>query len=657
VETFALSLKVKEEGAAAVEASIKRLSSVAKAAAGLAGLGGLALALRKLTMATSVAQFGQAQLAAAIKSTGGAAGQSVSALNAHASALQRTSIFGDEAVNKAQALLLTFTKIQGDTFPKATEAVLNVATAMGTDLQSAAIQVGKALNDPILGVTALARSGIQFTQAQKDTIKALVETGQQAQAQTLILKELEVQFGGSAKAARETFGGALKGVTNAFGDLFEMSREASSGIVKSLNVVENALIGLNRHMADAVSFVTTLGIAFVATKALAIAFGAAAVSAMLPIIATVSALSLAFDFYLNKQRSAIDAQDEASAKNPAYVAALEAIRARRVAATAAEEAAAEALRKVNEETATRVQNLIKLGQFSALTTAETATLAAADRALTVQLRNGNLPLSERVALMEKQAAIQQALTAEQLRATSAERAQNALRIALQNEGKRATGTTVTGRPTSGAFAPLQLPPLKPLVDKAASAAAEMGHQIREVFAQSIVNSLGDGIASGFAALTAPGGNIGKAFNAFTGMMLGGIGDAMIRFGVAGLGFAKLQEKIMTMLSSLNPKGAIAASLLMIAAGGALKGAAAGMFQRGTGGVGITSVGGAGMGTGLGMGQGTTTQLIFGATSATTAAGMTPRSSMNVTIIGPNDPTAQRAMQELMRNANQRGTLG
>ena len=51
------------------------------------------------------------------------------------------------------------------------------------------------------------------------------------------------------------------------------------------------------------------------------------------------------------------------------------------------------------------------------------------------------------------------------------------------------------------------------------------------------------------------------------------------------------------------------------------------------------------------------QIIFGATSATTAAGMQPRSSTNVTIIGPNDPSAQRAMQELLAKANSRGRVG
>lgn len=56
-------------------------------------------------------------------------------------------------------MLLTFTRIGKDVFPKAVGPILNVSTAMGTDLNSAALQVGKALNDPAKGINALSRAG------------------------------------------------------------------------------------------------------------------------------------------------------------------------------------------------------------------------------------------------------------------------------------------------------------------------------------------------------------------------------------------------------------------------------------------------------------------------------------------------------------------
>ncbi len=207
-----------------------------------AGMAGAALmAVRRMISATKEQEAVVAQLNAALASTGGIAGKTADELQKTASALQRITTFGDESIMKMQSLLLTFTQIRGDKFDEASKAVLNLATRMGTDLNSAAIQVGKALNDPILGVTALARSGIQFSESQKEMIKSLVETNKLAEAQTIILKELEVQFGGSAEAARNTLGGALEGLSNAFGDLFEINSTKSSFFTRTINDLTKAI--------------------------------------------------------------------------------------------------------------------------------------------------------------------------------------------------------------------------------------------------------------------------------------------------------------------------------------------------------------------------------------------------------------------------------
>ena len=143
-----------------------------------------------------------AQVEAAVKSTGGAAGKSVADLEAMAEGLQRISLYDDDQILKeVTANLLTFTKVTGTNFDKAQVAILNLSTRLGTDLTSASVQVGKALNDPIKGVTALGRAGVQFTAQQKEQIAALVESGDVAGAQTIILQELETQFGGAAEAA------------------------------------------------------------------------------------------------------------------------------------------------------------------------------------------------------------------------------------------------------------------------------------------------------------------------------------------------------------------------------------------------------------------------------------------------------------------------
>lgn len=237
LKRHAAEAKRNETATQRMERQYARTIKQAKALGVALGAVGLALAYGVIRN-TIEAEKVQAQLEAALKSTGGAAGQTVKMLNEHAAALQAVTTYGDEATNSAQAILLTFTRIQGDTFPKATEAVLDMATALQMDLKSSAIQVGKALNDPILGVTALGRAGVQFSEDQKKMIKALVETGRTAEAQVIVLRELETQFGGSARAARDTLGGALEALKNAFGDLLE-GDTGSEGVIGTRKAIED----------------------------------------------------------------------------------------------------------------------------------------------------------------------------------------------------------------------------------------------------------------------------------------------------------------------------------------------------------------------------------------------------------------------------------
>lgn len=235
------------------------MSSLGAQATKLAGVLGVGFGLRAFIQNTVEAQNAIAQLNAVIKSTGGAAGFTTPQLAGMAANLQKVSTFSDEAIMGAQGLLLTFNKIRGETFKGATQAVLDLATAMHGDLQGAAIQVGKALQDPVKGITALRRVGVSFSQAQQDVIKSLFETGHAAEAQALILKELQMEFGGSALAARNTLGGALTALKNAFGDTLEVSSNASTGIVGAINSIADAMPKV-RSMAN--SFFTALDLGF-----------------------------------------------------------------------------------------------------------------------------------------------------------------------------------------------------------------------------------------------------------------------------------------------------------------------------------------------------------------------------------------------------------
>lgn len=186
-----------------------------------AAITGATAAIVSFTKAANEQIKVEAQLDAVLKSTGNAAGLSATQLKDLASSLQEVTLYGDEAIIGAENILLTFTNIKGQNFKDATKSVLNLATALGTDLKSATLQVGKAINEPVAGVNALARSGIQFSNDQKALIKSLVDTGQVAEAQKIILKELETQFGGSAEAAAKAGLGGFKQLQNTIGDLKE----------------------------------------------------------------------------------------------------------------------------------------------------------------------------------------------------------------------------------------------------------------------------------------------------------------------------------------------------------------------------------------------------------------------------------------------------
>lgn len=163
-----------------------------------------------------------AQVEAGLKATGNAVGFTSEQLQSMASDLQGTTLFGDEDILKnATAQLLTFTNIANNQFARTQQAALDLSTRLDGDLKSASIQLGKALNDPIANLSALSRSGIQFSDSQKATIKSLAETNRLADAQTLILDELEKQYGGSAAAAAKAGLGPLKQLSNAFGDVQE----------------------------------------------------------------------------------------------------------------------------------------------------------------------------------------------------------------------------------------------------------------------------------------------------------------------------------------------------------------------------------------------------------------------------------------------------
>lgn len=225
------------------------LQTVAMVAGGalVAGAGALGAALFKSVGAAMQAQAGQAELAAVLESTGGKAGMTADAVNELASRFQTLTPFEDDVVLAGENMLLTFTNIGKDVFPQATEAMLNMGQKFGS-VDAAAVQLGKALNDPIAGVTALRKWGVTLTDAQEESIKAFMAQGDIASAQKIILGELETEFGGLAVAAGQTLTGKLEILKNSFGD---MQEKIGGAFIPILTQVADLLItGLNSDVVQ-----------------------------------------------------------------------------------------------------------------------------------------------------------------------------------------------------------------------------------------------------------------------------------------------------------------------------------------------------------------------------------------------------------------------
>lgn len=182
---------------AATSAAFRAIGSAARAAVGFTK--------SAIAEGEEAARMGRVTTAL-IKSTGGVAKVSASHIASYSQSLSNVVGIDDEVIQGAQNVLLTFRDVRNevgkgnDIFDRATKASADLAAVFGGDLKGKALQLGKALQDPTKGVTKLQRSGINFTDSQKNMIKVLQASGDILGAQKIILGEVERQVGGAAKA-------------------------------------------------------------------------------------------------------------------------------------------------------------------------------------------------------------------------------------------------------------------------------------------------------------------------------------------------------------------------------------------------------------------------------------------------------------------------
>ena len=221
----------------------------------------------------------EAKVAQAVIQTGGAAGLAADQLFEQASALQELTRFGDEEIlNKVTAQLLTFKEVTGDVFLGAQEAALDLATVLDGDLQSASIMLGKALNDPAKGLSALGRAGVTFSDAQQDIIKDLARTGDIAGAQKLILEEIASAYGNQAEAARNAGAGIVDAWGNIWGDVKEIVGGVLIDVLPPILDTFKAIAGAFKEMEpEGQKMVVMLGLLGVAIPPVTAAIGLMAI--------------------------------------------------------------------------------------------------------------------------------------------------------------------------------------------------------------------------------------------------------------------------------------------------------------------------------------------------------------------------------------------
>ncbi|MDX5595657.1 hypothetical protein [Pseudovibrio sp. SPO723] len=214
------------------------------------GIAGLSVVSAKALKAFEGFETQSLKLDAVLKATGFSAGRTAQQLEELAQGVGYDTLAGTTGARDAIAQLLTFRSITGETFDRTIKLSQDLAAVGFGTLESSAVQLGKALEDPATGLSALRRVGVSFSQSQRDLINNFVKTGQVAQAQNVILDAVESQVGGAGVAAGSGLAGAYDSLSEATQILLERwgaqiseatgLREAILGIADAVNRVNEA---------------------------------------------------------------------------------------------------------------------------------------------------------------------------------------------------------------------------------------------------------------------------------------------------------------------------------------------------------------------------------------------------------------------------------
>lgn len=228
-------------------------------AIGPAGLAaGAALAVLSVGLVAALSHASEAEqsfnrLQAVLRATGNTTGLSGKQIVAFADEIESSTLATAEQVQDAAGVLATFGSVAGENFTRTLRLAQDMSAVFGTDLKGSVTQLGKALENPAEGLTALRRIGILFTDSQKDLIQSLVDTGKQAEAQKFILDTLESKVGGAGAGEATGLTGATNRLSDAWGNLLEdigQTRVIAGSAEGALGGLASMVEGLRNLMKD-----------------------------------------------------------------------------------------------------------------------------------------------------------------------------------------------------------------------------------------------------------------------------------------------------------------------------------------------------------------------------------------------------------------------
>lgn len=193
------------------------------------------------------------RLQAVLRATGNTTGLSGKQIAEFADKIESSTLATAEQVQDAAGVMATFRSVTGETFTRAMTLAQDMSAVFGTDLRGSVTQLGKALENPTEGLTALRRVGIMFTDSQKELIQTLVDTGKQAEAQKIILDALESKVGGAGAAEATGLVGATNRLSDAWSNLLKdigQTRVVAGAAEGALSGLSYVVEGLRNLMKD-----------------------------------------------------------------------------------------------------------------------------------------------------------------------------------------------------------------------------------------------------------------------------------------------------------------------------------------------------------------------------------------------------------------------